>query len=155
MGNNVEIINGSRTSFGPRGSETRLAAAVSTFGVRKQLVVPVKFDALPEHTEGDVTGAYIPDNAVVTAVYVTPANTAFAGGTSYEVDLVEDDGTSITGGELVSAITLAAMNAGGEATINNAIVTEGPAFVELNATGTFTAGEGALVIEYIEQIDMF
>lgn len=146
----VEIINGSRTSFGPRTVETQVPYAVSTFGVRKQLVMPVKYDSLPTHVEGDVTGAAIPANALVTAVYVTPATTAFAGGTSYAITLVEDDGTSAD--VLDAAVTLAEMNSGLADTPASFVGVEGPLYVEMTATGVFTAGEGALVIEYIEQI---
>lgn len=153
MSNHVEIINGSRTSFGPRFSETRLAANVRTAGALKHLVVPVKFDELPEHTTGDVTGAFVPANALVTRVIVSPAVTDFAGGTSYELKFVNDAGTDIVA--IVDAITLAQMNSGGVITQDESLVTSGPAYVELVATGSFTAGEGTVVIEYMEQIDLF
>tara|TARA_B100002049_G_scaffold146858_1_gene109160 strand:- start:8636 stop:9091 length:456 start_codon:yes stop_codon:yes gene_type:complete len=149
----AELINGARTSFGPRTPETELAASVLTLGVKKQLVVPVKYDQLPTHLEDDVTGASLPANALITAVYATPANVAFAGGTSYDVNLVEDDGTAVT---TVSTIVLADLNSGAEATVADATVgTAGPVYVEVAETGTFTAGEGAVVIEYIEQLDLF
>jgi hypothetical protein len=147
----VEIINGSRTSFGPRTTNNDLPASVLTLGVKKQALVPVKFDDLPTHVEGDVTGHALPANSLVTAVYAVPATEAFVGGTSYSVDLVEDDGSSIT--SIVDAITLAQMNSGVDASLDDATVgSTGPAYIEVTATGTFTAGEGVLVIEYIEQI---
>lgn len=147
----VEIINGSRTSFGPRTVEAATPYAVHVAGVRKQLVLPVKYNDLATHTEGDVTGASIPANAVITAVYSLPATTTFVGGTSYAINLVEDDGSAIT--TVVSAATLASMNTGAAQTVADATVgATGPAYVEVVATDTFTAGEGMVVIEYIDQI---
>lgn len=149
----VEIINDVRQSFGPRTSNANLAGHVTNYGVKYQVVVPVKYDDLPSHLTGDVTGAEIPANAIITALYVTPATTAFAGGTSYSVELVDDDGN--TEATLESAITLAEMNSGLVATLaDNTVGTGGPVYVQMTATGTFTAGEGALVIEYIPQLDL-
>lgn len=149
----VEIINGSRTSFGPRTTNSDLPASVLTLGVKKQALVPVKFDDLPTHVEGDVTGHALPANSLITDVFVVPATEAFVGGTSYEVNLVEDDGSAIT--TVVSAITLAEMNSGDVATVADATVgSTGPAYIEVAETGTFTAGEGVLVIEYIEQFEV-
>lgn len=150
--NHVEIINGARTSFGPRFAESRLAANVRTAGALKHLVIPVKFDALPEHIAGDVTGASLPARSLVTRVIVSPSTVDFAGGTSYEVKVVEEDGTAIVA--ISDAITLAQMNSGAVVEADEALITAGPAFVEMTATGDFTAGEGAIVIEYMEAIDL-
>lgn len=148
----VEIINGSRTSFGPRDSEVKLPTAVHNAGVKKQVVIPVKYDDLPSHTEDDVTGAALPANSVVTGIYASPANTDFAGGTSYDINLVEDDGTSIS---TIGTAALADLNSGAEVTVDTAAVGADTAYIELGENGTFTAGEGAIVVEYIEQIDVF
>lgn len=146
---NVEIINGSRTSFGPRTTEGRLSSAVLTTGVKKQLVLPVVFDSLLAHEEGDVTGAALPLNALITGVYAVTASEDFVGGTSYDINLVEDDGTAVT---TVATAVLADLNAGAEIDITDANVTAGPAYVELVPTGTFTAGNTTVVVEYIEQV---
>ena len=147
----VEIINGSRTSFGPRAVEAALPYAVHVAGVRKQLILPVKFNDLAVHVEGDATGASIPANALITAVYSLPSTTTFVGGTSYAINLVEDDGSAIN--TVVSSATLAAMNTGAAQTVADATVgAVGPAYVQVVATGVFTAGEGVVVIEYIDQI---
>lgn len=150
--NHVEMINGARTSFGPRFAESRLATNVRTAGALKHLVIPVKFDALPEHITGDETGAFLPARALVTRVIVSPSAVDFAGGTSYEVKVVEDDGTDIVA--IVDAITLAQMNSGAVVEADESLITDGPAYVEVTATGTFTAGEGSIVIEYMEAIDL-
>ena len=149
----VEILNDVRQTFGPVDSIANLAGHVATFGVKRQVVVPVRFDDLPSHLTGDVTGAQIPSNAIITSLVVTPANTAFAGGTSYSVELVDDEGN--TEATLEAAITLAEMNSGLVATLADTTVgTGGPVYAQMTATGTFTAGEGALVIEYIPQINV-
>lgn len=150
----AELINGARTSFGPRTPETELAASVLTLGVKKQLVVPVKFDQLPTHLEDDVTGASLPANALITAVYTTAATENFDGDT-YDLNLVQDDGTAIT---TIASLAVADMNSGAEITAADATVgAVGPAYVEIAETGTIssTAGATTVVIEYIEQIDLF
>jgi hypothetical protein len=162
MTNQVEMINGVRTSFGTREAETRLAATLRTSGALKHLVVPMNVAALPEHIPGDVTGSYLPPNAIVTRLFATTPVTAFAGGTSFELKLVNLDGNDII--SIADAITLADINAGGELDVDVAVVPNGDpsdkiedrlAYIEVEATGNFTAGAGALVIEYLEQIDMF
>lgn len=149
----VEIHNDVRQTFGPVESVVNLGTHVATFGVKRQVVVPVDYSDLPAHVTGDVTGAQIPSNAIITGLWVTPANTTFVGGTSYSVELVDDDGN--TEATIEAAITLAEMNSGLVATVADTTVgTGGPVYVQMTATGTFTAGEGALVIEYIPQIDI-
>lgn len=148
----TEVINGARTSFGPRTTANDLASSVLTVGVKKQQIVPVKFDNLVTHVEDDVTGAYLPANALITNVYAVPASETFASGTSYDIDLVENDGTSIT---TVGTVALADMNSGAVVTVADATVgSTGPAYFEVTETGSFTAGAGAVVVEYIEQFDL-
>lgn len=147
----VEMINGARTSFGPRDAEAKVGASVITLGAKKQLKVPVKFDELPEHIEGDVTGVALPANALITAVYAVPALEEFADGTSYDVNMVQDDGTLIAA---VATATLAEMNSGAEVTITTPTVGADVAYLEVAETDTFTAGIGCILIEYIEQYTM-
>ena len=149
----VEIINGSRTSFGPRTTNSDLPASVLTLGVKKQAIVPIKFDDLPTHVEGDVTGHSLPANALVTAVYHVPAVETFDGDYTFNLNLVQDNGTAIT--TVVSGATVTQLNDGAEATLADATVgSVGPAYIEVvSVAGTIapTAGEGTMVIEYIEQ----
>src|SRR5690606_28833 len=133
-----------------------------TSGALKHLVVPMNAALLPTHFPGDVTGSYLPSNAIVTRLLSSKPVTDFAGGTSFELKLVDIDGNDII--SIADAITAAAINAGGDLSIDEAVVPNGDpsdpieqrlAFVEVEATGTFTAGAGAIVIEFLEQIDMF
>lgn len=149
----TEIINGSRTSFGPRAVETKVPYAVHTAGVRKQLVVPVVHDALPSHVTGDVTGASLPANAIVTSIIPTAAKEAYVGDTDgYKIHLVTDAGVDTT--TLVTAATPAQLNAGAALTLAATKVgATGPLYVTITPVdAALTAGEGFLVIEYIEQI---
>lgn len=150
----TEILNGSRTSFGPRTVESALPYAVHVAGVRKQLVLPVKYNDLPTHVEGDVTGASIPANAIITAVIVTPSTTTFDGDRTFNVNLVTDADVAIT---TVQGLTVAQLNSGASITAptDATVGSTGPAYVEVATTGgttDATAGEGMVVIEYIDQI---
>lgn len=145
----VEIINDSRTSFGPRTVDVTTASSVHTAGVESQLVLRVDYADLATHVAGDVTGARIPAGSIITEVVVLPANTTFVGGTSYAVNMVELDGSAID--SIIDAETLAEMNAGDVvafAALDGAVVGAADAYIEVVATGTFTAGEGTVVIKY-------
>ena len=145
----VEYPNNVRTTFGPRDIESKVPYAVDVYGPVRALYLNVVHDDLLVHTEGDATGAYLPAGSVVTGVTVMPADETFAGGTSYAVKMVEDDGTAIS--DLVAAITLAQMNSGVVATVADATVGSDDAYIEVEATGTFTAGAGKVIVHYIER----
>jgi len=150
----VEIINGSRTSFGPRSVETHAPYSVHVAGVRKQLIVPLVHDALPSHTTGDVTGASLPANAVITAIIPLTASEAYVGGINgYKIHAVSDDITT-TDVTLVTAATPAQLNAGAALTLAATKVgAAGPLYITVTPVdAALTAGEGFLMIEYIDQI---
>lgn len=156
----VEIHNDVRQTFGPVDSIANLAGHVSTFGVKTQVVVPVKFDDLPSHLNGDVTGAQIPANAFITSIIVLPSSTTFDGDRTFNLNLVQEDGTAIT---TVHALTVANLNSGlvlpnSAADITDATVGAAAGFVEMATTGgtiDATAGETSIVIEYVQRMDLF
>lgn len=107
---------------------------------------------------GDV---YIPANStVLRVIYV--ATEAAAGGTSFTVGTYGVNGTAISANSLITATegVLANVNAAGKrvygagalvaATAGTAGVGTADAYVGIATTGTFTAGKGRLIIEYID-----
>lgn len=155
----VEIINDVRQSFGPRESVVNLAGHVSNYGVKYQVVVPVKFDDLPSHLSGDVTGAVIPANSFITSIVVLPSSTTFDGDRTFNLNLVQEDDTAIT---TVRALTVDNLNSGvvlpnATADIADASVGANDAYVEVATTGgttDATAGETAIVVEYIPRLQL-
>ena len=153
------------------------ARALETDGLVKQIVIEYDLSriaagttAYPSdlNTDGtadgfDLDSTYLPANASVlrTTVYATEAA---AGGTSITVGTYQKDGTAIAATGLVTATegVLANLNAAGKrtygagtlnaATAGTAGVGTADAFIAIAATGTFTAGKGYILIEYIDAI---
>lgn len=152
----TEIINGVNVQYGPQVAEKDKGYQVSQVGETVQLVIPFNYDALPTTSATNGTIPKIPAKSVITRAVVLPAKTAFAGGTSYNVGLSQPDGTVVDADGIFAAITLAQLNAGGtnlatQGALVNASVGANDVQVTAAATGTFTAGSGYIVIEYIKQ----
>lgn len=130
----------------------------------KRIVIDFDFSDLPSFTadlnnDGTKNGffggdANVPAGAFITNAYII-VTTPFAGGTSYNIGTYEADGTVIDADGIDAAVAVADLAA------NKAVVCDGASvggvityandgYVVIAATGTFTAGEAKLVIEYIE-----
>jgi len=152
-----ELINGARTSFGRRTTEKKAACILPSSTPTKTMVVPFNYDELPAvgDAENDATYALIPANAIIKSSHLY-VETAFLGGTSYNIGLHQADGTVIDLDGIDAGVLLAALTANTWIVNDGAHVGAAPgigaaaAQVTVVATGTFTAGEGKLVIEYIE-----
>lgn len=158
-------------------SENR-AGTVSVMGTKKQLEVNVNFKKISAaggnnftadlNNDGTLDGfhtgnAYLPANASVLSAVLVMSEAA-AGGTSFTVGTRQIDGTTISDTSLVTATEgiLANVNAigkrvyGAGALVATAAGTAGvgtaDAFVYIATTGTFTAGKGRLIIEYIDPL---
>ena len=153
------------------------ARALETDGLIKQLVIEYDLSRITAGTTAypsdlnndgtpdgfDLDSTYLPANSSVlrTTVYVTEAA---AGGTSITVGTYQRNGTAIAATGLVTATegVLANLNAAGKrtygagtlnaATAGTAGVGTADAFLAISATGTFTAGKGYILIEYIDAI---
>lgn len=149
----VEIINGSRTSFGPRTTEVKTPKSVYSAGVEKQLVLHLKAGEMPSHTANDATGAFIPAGSFIKEVIVMPSTTTFATGVSVDIDLVELDGTTID--TIEAAVTTATLNAGtvlAHSALDYGVVGADDAYVEISQNTAYTAGEGVMIIVYIPPV---
>jgi hypothetical protein len=143
--------------------------------VVKQLIVDVDFTRIPTGTvsysadlnnDGTADGFHdgdtrLPANAsVLRAVFV--ASEAAVGGTSFTIGTYNKAGTAIAATGLFTATegVIANINAIGKRTygagalVSTAVGTAGVgtanAYVGVSTTGTFTAGKGRLVIDYID-----
>lgn len=133
-------------------------------------VIEVEFDGLGlSTTAGTPTligkpWIIVPRNSVITQVDVV-AETVFTGGTSINVGLQRMNGTELDHDGLVAALPIANLNVTGEKTALNAGVTFAgalvgtetlyPGYIDVYATGTFTAGHGLIRIQlYVADEDV-
>jgi len=151
---------GVRNSYGPRTTNNKFGGKLPGDGAIKQLEYVFSYDDLPvastlemEHLMGD--------NALIVDAYIEVI-TGFAGGTSYDIDMVTTAGGAIGSGEdkLWDALVTADLNVAGERSVSsthggtnsgNALNVQlvDPAQLQVVATGTFTAGKARIVIDYI------
>jgi len=149
--------------------------ALKTFGSTKQLEIEVDLTQIPTGTtwatadsNNDGTSdsfqeedPYIPANASVTKVtWVTTV--AATGGTSITIGTYQQNGTTISANSLMTATEGAIANMatigfriyGNGALLSTSAGTAGVgvnnAFVGITTNGTFTAGTGRLIIDYID-----
>jgi hypothetical protein len=151
------------------------AKAVNTLGQIKQLVVDVDLTRIANGTvgysadlnnDGTADGFHdgdvrLPANASVLRATLV-MRTAAAGGTSFTVGTYNKAGTAIVATGLITATegVLANVNAIGKriygagalvaTTAGTGGVGTANAYIGIAVTGTFTAGTGTLVIEYID-----
>ena len=142
--------------YGPRSTDEHYGGEAAGGGKLKHAVFKFSYDNLPVNNDDGLTYT-IPQGVMIKNVYVK-ATTDFASGTSYDIGLEEADGTVIDLDGLFDALTLAEINVGDDALshggTNSGVLlnleTTAPAQLIVVETGTFTAGEAELVIEYIE-----
>lgn len=140
------------THYGPRYIEDKLPTRYVGGEGEEVLEVTFNYDDLP--TYGKDEAIYrIPAGARVKSATLTVL-TAFAGGTSYNIGLHEDDGTAIDADGLDAGVLLAALTpAGTVIDCDGALVGGGAGIgaagqVVVAATGTFTAGKARLRVVY-------
>lgn len=159
---------------------TNRPRALSTMGEIKQLLIEYDLALIPAGTVAytadlnndgtadgfDLQDTYLPAHASVlrTTLYVTEAA---AGGTSITLGTYQRNGSAIAATGLITATegVLANLDLVGSrtygagalnaATAETAGVGANDAFVGLAVTGTFTAGKGKILIEYIDPLGDF
>jgi len=149
----IEVHNGVRNWYGPRGTSDGFPANIKTLGKTKEMTIDFSYSDLPTNSEDGVLVTTIPADAFIVSSRLH-VKTAAAGGTSYTVGLAQADGTAIDADGLHTAAQLATANltedawlVGGGALVGASIGANGGQVV-VAATGTFTAGDYQLVIEY-------
>ncbi len=169
---------GARQNFGPREVAKKEPGLYAGDGPTRWMKVPFSFDQLPSagNAGADAVSQYIPAGCPVLSC-VLKVTTNFAGGTSYAVGLEQAAGTDIDTDGLITdaqapvanlvttnmiagrgAMIMEGPDAAGTAHIDAdgvyVIGATGPvssvnAYPVITATGTFTAGAGYLLIEYL------
>ena len=149
-----------RNHYGPRTTNNKFGGHLPGNGAIRQLEYVFSYDDLPAAGTSEME-LLIPDNSMIVDVYWQTLDT-FAGGTSYDIDVVTTAGAAIGSGEdkLYDALILSEINAIGEMSVSsthsgtnsgnalNVQLTE-PAQLQVAATGTFTSGKARIVIDYI------
>jgi|TARA_R110000744_G_scaffold221479_1_gene340473 hypothetical protein len=163
MGFETNLIRGVETHYGPRSTNKKFGGITQNNGPVKTAEWTWDFDDLPVSGDNKMI-LRIPANTYIVEAYFQVI-TAFAGGTTYDIDLVETDGSAIGTGEdkLWDALALASIDAtevllelksstcASGSNSGNAVMAKTDAVGQLQvvATGTFTAGRARIIIEYL------
>lgn len=135
-----------------------------TAGALRHMVVDINWDDLPTFTtdsdnDGTLDAFSGQDNFIPAGSYISRAllvvETAFAGGTSYDIGLYDEDGSAIDADGIDDDIAVADLGTDEvvdcDGTLVGGTVTIGSSngYLVVAATGTFTAGKAKLFIEYL------
>lgn len=153
---------------GPRSTKN-LTTVLSTYGAYNELEIDVDLAELGANGTNFTTGTRFSGNdqglpayaQVISATLIM--SEAAAGGTSVAVGTHLEDGTPVDADGLITATNgaLANINAIGKivlgtgaqiAATGGAPVSNVRTLINITAAGTFTAGEGRLIIRYIEPL---
>lgn len=142
--------------FGTRDSSNENSATVRTQGNVNIWQFPLNYDNLPTIGTAPSSKAIpIPAAAVIQRATFTVTE-AFAGGTNIDFGLMDAAGTAIDDDGLDVAVLTAAIDAVGEvvqmdgALVGSALdVGTVDAYFGTVVTGTYTAGKGILLVEYV------
>lgn len=151
-----QVINGVTNHFGRRDVETKRPLTIPSAGRIRELVVPVIYSDLLDGTTSSKQPmeAFIPAYSQIVAarLYV---DTAFLSGTSLEIGTYLAAGTAIDANGLFNTTELATANlttktwlTGSAGAQLGASVGAADAYLGIVAAGTFTAGQGKLIVEY-------
>ena len=146
--------------------ETKSLMAKTVESPYGYMVVDINYDDLPTFTtdaNNDGTNeafsdqdAYIPAGSYITKATLI-VETAFAGGTSYDIGLYNQAGSVIDADGIDAGVALAVMDANMAVDCDGLLVATqdlvtADAYLVVAATGTFTAGKAKLVIEYLQVV---
>lgn len=163
MGFETNLIRNVENHYGPRVTNKKFGGVLPSRGPVRTAVWDFNYDDLPVSDATNKMVLRIPANTYIIEAYFQVI-TAFAGGTTYDIDLVETDGTAIGTGEdkLWDALALASIDAteviaelksstSAGTNAGNALMakTDAEGQLQVVATGTFTAGRARIVIEYL------
>lgn len=165
----------------PRNHGVNRARGLNAFGSIKQIEIDYDLTHVPAggtfyptdlNNNGTPNGftehdACIPARAAILRAYLVASESA-AGGTNINVGVYEKDGTAIDADGIFAAVITADMAVGEVTAGNGALVLHSQtlganrtgaasvgaddAFVSLSATGTFTAGKGRIIVEYLDPL---
>jgi hypothetical protein len=145
---------GTRTATTPNGAiidDDKIKTAIWTFD----------YDNLPTSSTNTDWTLTLPAGAIPLEAYFQ-VNTAFAGGTSYDIDFVDSAGNAIGSGtdklwdlialiEIDTSVTVVSSNLHGGTNSGNAMFVPlaSAGQLKVTAAGTFTAGNGSVIVRYL------
>lgn len=165
----------------PRNQGVNRARGLNAFGSIKQIEIDFDLTHVPEggvfyptdlNNDGTPNGftehdAVIPARASILRAYLVTSEAA-AGGTNIGVGTYLADGTAVDADGIFAALVTADMAIGEVSAGNGALVLHSLALganrsgvpsvgaadvhVSLNAVGTFTAGKGRIIVEYLDPL---
>ena len=145
------------THYGPRTHEDKAPSIHKIEHGKELLELHFAYDDLPTSSLDKLVQS-LPVNSRITSATLRVIE-AFAGGTSYDIGLYQEDGTVIDADGIDAGVALAAIDAVGETVDcdgalvgNTAGIGSAAGQVVIAATGTFTAGRAVLFVEY-ERLD--
>lgn len=164
----TEILQGSRTSFGPRETQQLTPGVVPSHSSIKELRYVIDCANLPsENGENDASIPTLPPNAQVLEVYskVTEQLVEVGGpGTVLQVGLHEPDGTVTTADGLLPAgfidanaavgVIFRSSQSGATHVLASSLLarnTEAQVVASSIGPGSFTAGKVLCIIEYLDE----
>lgn len=144
--------DGLEVGFGRRDTKNLEAGSIEVKGQVRQVELEVYSDE--SVTTASVKNAVIPAGAVIVGATLQ-VSTAFAGGTSVKVGTISTDGVAIDDDAFITPTAGAVANLTAGAVLKGAGAAVGttvtkPTNVTYELTGTFTAGRGTLLVEYIQ-----
>lgn len=141
--------DGLEVFFGTANTKNAEAGSIETKGRVRQVELKSYYDM--DVTEADVKTAVIPAGAHILSANLVVTE-AYAGGTSIDFGTITTDGVTADADALIAAVATASLT-------DNAVVVGAGALVgavtaeDINLTyehtGTFTAGESVLIVEYV------
>ena len=163
MGFEKNLIRGVQSHYGPRKVEGKFGSQRPSMSHIKEVSWTFTYDNLPVHSESNKLIQQLPANIIPLEAYLY-VHTAFASGTSYDIDLVEPDGTAIHSGEdklwdalavaeIDASVVTAAIKSSTHGGTNSGdalnVKTDEIAQLQVVATGTFTAGKATISLRYL------
>jgi hypothetical protein len=154
MGIEVAGVRGVAVQYGPRNTLGKYGRKGVEDGVVKSAEWVFDYNDLPEPSEGGLEFVLPAYAKIVSAKFETLV--AFAGGTSLNAGLQKSDGTEIDDDGLFTTTNLAVANvnargktvAGSGALVGGSVGADAGELV-VEATGTFTAGKGRIIVQYV------
>ena len=153
------LIRGVTKNFGPRKTDQRYGGRVDD-DLIKTVIWTFNYDDLPVASTNKLTFS-VPSGSVPLEAYFQVL-TAFAGGTSYDIDLVDSAGSAIGSGtdklwdliataEIDASVTVLPASLHGGTNSGNALFVPlaSAGQLKVTAAGTFTAGVGAVILKYL------
>lgn len=149
----LETTGGRQKFYGPAERNQKWGAKAAKHGSITEVEYEFTYDDLPAADDGNEMNIVIPADSLLLDAYLK-VGTAWAGGTSIDIGLVQTDGTAIDADGIDASVATASLTAdaiiAGDGALIGASIGSDDAVVEIAATGTYTAGSAKLLVRYIE-----